>query len=284
MCSLRRRGGVTSRRRMLYVSTKLAHVTPKGAVMNRGWIGLAASAFGVSFCLASGCNGSVTSAASATATDGGVDDTGSLNEAGMADTSADDANALTSTPDCFDSDDVCNFTPPAAPRAHQAVCTADQIADFYTACIVDMATGADGGNPRTSFVAANGSCASCFFGSSDLDGGPALAPTPVITSSQQTGDYGVDLRGCVAAISSGTPECKQAYDLRSLCSTGACFRCSASDTSACVAWGTTDPSSPFVSAYSSTQHVKRRLQRFRPPNNRRNAGRRRPTFTRSTSS
>ncbi len=122
----------------------------------------------------------------------------------------------------------------STPLAGQNRCTGPQITEFNTACL--------GAGASTiacdAVVAADGDCADCLFGGNP-DGGLGAAPVllPVGGAEQLNFD------GCIAAISTATPDCKLQYQEISFCAATTCATCT-TDTSdlSCLTFSETDPS------------------------------------------
>ncbi len=202
----------------------------------------AALAFGVIGVLGNGCSSSSTTVTSgdAAATDGAKKDTGTIG-GGDATTGGDTA--------CFDASSVLSFTTaPLAPAANQGKCTnAQQITDFFTACITQGDAGGDpdaAGAACDNFIAANAACSLCVAGFSAPDAGtPPASPWPALLEINQTGNVVPNVAACLAAISTGTDTCKSNYANDDLCLESGCGACSATDYSACATAESTDPTS-----------------------------------------
>lgn len=120
-----------------------------------------------------------------------------------------------------------------APVAGQARCTSTQISTFNTACLGAASSTA----ACDALVAADGDCADCLFGGNP-DGGLGTAPVLLPVGGQEQ----VNFDGCIAAISTATPECKLQYQEISFCAATTCSTCT-TDTSdlSCLQFSETDP-------------------------------------------
>jgi hypothetical protein len=202
----------------------------------------AALAFGVIGVLGNGCSSSSTQVVAGDAGGGDAKKPDAGGTPGDGSTGGGDTA-------CFDASSVLSFTTaPLAPKANQGACTtAQQITDFFTACITQGDAGGDPdaeGSQCDAFIAANQACSLCVAGFSPPDAGtPPASPWPALLEIDQAGHVVPNVAACLAAISTGTDTCKSNYANDDLCLESGCGACSATDYTACATAESTDPTS-----------------------------------------